>query len=342
MKKIPLVISPDYTTFFAVPRMYSYKGVNVYIIIGGRGIGKTTGFGVQCICNYNKRGEEFAYMRRYITELKKTKGLFDPIAKGVTVKGLSHGAYQFMANKKRIGYGLALTAQQTFKSGMDFSKVTTLIFDECILPRGGAYRYLENEIEMVLELISTVFRTRKNYKVFLLGNNADIFNPYWEYFNIPNFEKNYIDKERGLYCEKAKNSAKLLEIEMDTPLYKLTKGTAYWDYHYNNEVLTKNKHVRIIPKPMKCTLLCRSVLNGFTLNIYRHKLDRIYIEYRDKIIKDEYSYMIMEDGVLNIYYGNLYKKSDAKKFIDAMYYGDGDDYDSQKSKALMDVLMDTL
>lgn len=340
--KIELLIKPDYRTFFNVPRLYSYPEIHVYTVIGGRGIGKTTGLSVQVINNFNKRGEEFVYVRRYITELKKAKGLFDPIAKDVKVKGISHGAYEFTHSKRRIGYGLALTAQQTFKSGMDFSRVTTFIFDECILPRGGAYRYLENEIEMVLELISTIFRARKNYKIFFLGNNADIFNPYWEYFKIPNFQKNYIDKARGLYCEKAKNSAKLLQIEQETPLYKLTLGTNYWEYHYNNEVLFSGKKAKVIPKPMKATLLCRIILNEYTLNIYRYKYDNIYVESRTKVIKDEYAYTIIENSEPNQYYVKVFRNSDVRKFIDSMFYNDGDAYDSEKTYALMSTFMDLL
>lgn len=340
--KIPMLLTLDYKTFLNVPRLYSYPNLHFYIIIGGRGIGKTTGLSAQVISNYNKRGKEFVYVRRYMEEIRKTKELFTPVAKGVTTRGIAKGAYEYIYNKKRIGYCIALTAQNTIKSGLNFTNVDTMIFDECILPRGGLARYLNDEITLFLELVSTVFRARKDYKVFLLGNNADIFNPYWEYFNIPNFKDIYIDKSRCLYCEKAKNSPQLLEIEEETPLYKLTQGTTYWDYHYNNEILSSGRTPNVIPKPMKLTLICRLVLNVYTLNIYRYKVDNIYVELKEKKIKDSYTYVITENNNANQFFVNLYRKSDAKKFIDAMYYDGGDYYDSQKAFALLTTFMEMI
>ena len=93
-----------------------------------------------------------------------------------------------------------------------------MIFDEAILPRGGSYRYLDNEIEMLFELISTVFRDRTDYRIFILGNNADIFNPYFDYFSIPPFERSYIDVDRGLYCELAKDMPKAIECKSYMPV----------------------------------------------------------------------------------------------------------------------------
>ena len=339
---IPVILKPDYKTFYNIPKIYSYDNLNFFIVIGGRGIGKTTGLSYQVISNYNKRGSEFVYVRRYIQEIKKTKELFNSIAKGITTRGRANGAYEYIFKKKRIGYCIALTSQSTVKSGLDFTKVDTMIFDECILPRGGAYRYLGNEIEMFLELVSTVFRARKGYKVFLLGNNADIFNPYWDYFKIPTFNDIYIDKERHLYCEKAKNSAQLLELEKETPLYKLTQGTQYWEYHYNNEVLVHGRMPRIVPKPMKMSLLCRIVLNEYTLNIYRVKLTNIYVEARNKVIKDKYSYVIIENGVVNQYYAGIYKKSDIRAFILAMFYDGGDSYESPLAYGLLSTFVELI
>ena len=233
VKPLTLFIKPDYEKYVNVNRWYSYNGLNIFIIVGGRGIGKTTGLGIHVLQDFLNKGEEFVYVRRYIKELQKAKGFLAPIGNPEPkVIGLSTGAYMWTHNKTRLGYGLALSSQQSFKSGFDFRNVTTLIYDEAILRRGGMYRYLDNEVEMLFELMSTIFRDRKNYRVFILGNNADVFNPYWEYFKIPNFERNYIDKDRGLYCEKASNSPVLLEAEKDTPLYKLTQGTSYFKYHY--------------------------------------------------------------------------------------------------------------
>ena len=339
--KIELKIKPDYKKYVNVNRWFSYPCA-FYLIIGGRGIGKTTGLNIWNIGDFIKNGNEFLYVRRYITELKKTKTMFDPIINNsVTVQGLSHGLFEWRVGKTRIGYGGALTAQQTFKSGVDFSKVTTLVYDEAILPRGGSYRYLENEIEMLFELISTVFRDRVGYRVFILGNNADIFNPFFDYFKIPKFDKQYIDVERGLYCELAKNSAVLLEAEQQTPLYKLTKGTQYWEYHYNNKVLTV-ENTRIGPKPMNSQLICRLIINEYTLNIYRYKISEMFVELRNKKIKDSYSFVILENDEANRHYIKEYREADLSKFIRMAYFTGNALFENDKADALFKIFLESV
>ena len=338
-----LLIKPDYEKYINVNRWFSYNDINFYVIVGGRGIGKTTGLGIHVLQDWIKDGSEFVYVRRYIKELQKAKGFLAPIGNPEPkVIGLSTGAMAWVHNKKRIGYGLALSSQQSFKSGFDFRNVKTLIYDEAILKRGGMYRYLDNEVEMLFELISTIFRDRTGYRIFILGNNADVFNPYWQYFKIPRFERNYIDKERGLYCEMGSNSPVLLEAEKQTPLYKLTQGTAYFKYHYENEILGHKNEIRIAPKPMKCQLLCRLVANEYTLNIYRVKIDEIYVEIRDKVIKDEVSFVIMSDMELNYYHVQELRNMDVFKFISHMYYLDGAIYESELAYAVMSNVMELL
>lgn len=333
-ESIKLLIKPDFEKYYNINRLFSYQDIHVYIVIGGRGIGKTTSANIHNILDYMKNGNQFVYCRRYITELKKTKTMFDPIVSNkVTIKGYGHGAFEWDINGSRIGYGVALTAQQTLKSGMDFSKVTTLVFDEAILPTKGASRYLPDEIEIFFELISTIFRDRKNYKIFVFGNNADIFNPYFSYFNIPSFERNYIDKSRGLYCEKSINSPILLEAEKETPLYKLTQGTQYFEYHYNNEVLM-GEVKNIGEKSKQAKLVFRLILNDYTLNIYRQELGTIFVELRDKIIKDELAYVILEDGNPNYHYMQVMKENGLLKFLTTCFYTDGVTYENEMAFTL--------
>ena len=339
--KLVLKIKPDFVKYVNVNRWFSYQELSTFLIIGGRGIGKTTGLNIWDIGDFIKNGNEFVYVRRYIEELKKCKSMLDPLVNQIQVRGLSRGIFQWEHNKTRIGYGLALTAQGSFKSGVDFTKVNTMIFDEAILPRGGAYRYLDNEIEMLLELISTVFRDRTGYRIFILGNNADIFNPYFDYFKVPPFERTYIDADRGLYCELAKNSAVLLEEEKKTPLYRLTKGTQYFEYHYNNKVLTKD-NTRLGVKPLNAHLICRIIINDYTLNIYRTKLSEIFVELRDKPIKDRFTFDIIDEQKPNYHFIKEYRSSDISSFIRMCYFTGGAVFESDKADAIFESFMETV
>lgn len=336
-----LKIVEDYTKYVNVNRWFSYHGCNTFIIIGGRGIGKTTGLNVHNIKSFMSDGDEFLYTRRYITELKKTKTMLNPLVSGTKCVGLGHGLMQWENNGVRVGYGCALTAQQTFKSGTDFSKVKVMVYDEAILPPGGAYRYLPNEIEMLFELISTVFRTRTDYKVFIIGNNADMFNPYFAYFNIPKFENIYVDRKRGLYCELCKNSPALLEAEKETPLYKLTQGTNYAEYHYNNAVLNDSTG-KIGVKSSFAKLVCRFVYNTVTINFYRQRWNQWFAELKDKPIKDDKSYILMENNKPNYLYITQLRKDDIAKLINVCYYNGYIYFDNPKCSAIFDLIMEVL
>lgn len=341
LTSITLKIKEDFKKYVNVNRWFSYDYLHFFLIIGGRGIGKTTGLNIHNVKDFIRNGDEFVYCRRYITELKKAKSMLPALVNNCKCVGLGHGLLQWEVNKTRIGYGVALTAQQTLKSGVDFSRVHTLVYDECILPNGGSYRYLANEIEMLFELISTIFRDRTDYNIFLIGNNADMFNPYFAYFNIPRFERNYIDKERGIYCELCQNSAELAEAEKKTPLYKLTQGTSYGEYHYNNKVLTSVEG-KIGLKPLNAKLECRVVYNNVTMNVYRANFHDMFVELRDKVIKDRDAYVIMENGKPNYLYIDLLRKSDMYKIIQICYYNNYVTYDSERTAAVFSMFMEEI
>lgn len=341
IEPLTLKIKPDSVHFINMNRYYSMTDINVFAITGGRGIGKTTGVMIHCVQDYINNGDEFIYVRRYKPEIIKAKSLLDSIANRITTKGLGPGTFEYQYQGVRIGYGTALTVQQSLKSGVDFSKVKTLIFDEYVLPPAGAGRYLPNEIELIFELISTVFRARKDYRIFFLGNNTDMFNPLFAYFNVPIFKFSYCDKKRGLYCEMAKTKEELRKIEEETPLYKLTYGTNYAKYHYDNEVLSTVNGV-IGKKNPKAELMCRLIYNGQTLNIYRNKLDELFIEHREKRIDDDISLELVDNNRPNYLNIDIYRHSQYKSIIDICYYAKKLIFNSQKAIQLLDYIMEVL
>lgn len=316
--KITLTIKEDYDKYINFNRYFGLPFV-VFLLTGGRGIGKTTGFNITAIKQNNKNGSEFVMVRRYASELSKIKTSFDSIASGITTHGLGKGAFEYRYKHKRIGYGLTLATFQAFKSGMDFSKVNLLCFDEAILMPHSKLSYLPNEVTSFLELISTIFRDKKKYRIFILGNNLDIFNPYFEYFKIPKFKDTYTDSNRGIYCEMVKDKKAFIEASRETPLAKLTQGTQYWDYHYKNEVLDTNP-MNIDVKGDKDYLLFRMIVNGKTINFYYHSSDTIFAELRDKVINDDLSMTIMSNGKVNYYFMRMFKSSDIGKMLSAKYY----------------------
>ena len=338
---VNFILKPDFKTYYNINTPLSYDNIYLYLLLGARGMGKTTGVLWYCINRFKKNGEEFAYIRRYKSELKKSKSVLNKICGGVSTKGLGDGAFEFHINRRRAGFGLALSVQQSLKSGIDGSNVTNIVFDEGILMRGGLYRYLDNEVHMLFELISTIVRDRKNYKIWIIGNNLDIFNPYYSFFNIPRFEGKIIFKDRGIYCEELPMSNALYEKEKETPLFNITKGTQYHDYHYKNKLLVTNTYV-VEPKPKDAKLLLRIVYNEMTLNLYVIQGLKLYVEHRNKVINDNITFIIMEKDKPNYYYAKMYRDCETKRFIDLAYYNNDVIYNNDKAYGLMDLFMETI
>lgn len=338
-----LKLSNDTDIYYTCNKCMSYNAF-LNTIMGGRGIGKTTTFLILALSRCFNKGEQFIYLRRYKPEIKEfvSKDSLFPIMEGVAYKGDGNGGFLMAYEDTRLGYAIPLSVTGSYKS-VDFSKVSLIIYDEAIIPRGGTYRYLKNEVEMLLEFASTVFRTRTNTKIVVLGNNTDLFNPFFAYFKVPTFTDVYYDKKRGLYCEMPKNSPKLLELEKKTPLYSLIEGTSYGDYHYDNKVLG-SVPTRIIVKPGDGRLFIRLRMNDDTLNLYtywRQGEQYIYCERKERVIDDNITYPILEDGIPNYYYVDLLKKK-FKGFIFRLYFNDQFGFSDDKAGDIFKWIVDNI
>lgn len=281
---------------------------------GGRGIGKTTQMFGFVLNDHINNGSRFVYIRRYKPEVKQTvdpsKAPIASIVDGVTYKGDKNGGYTAVYGDDTLGYILPLSTSKSYKSSK-FKNVKWIIFDEFTLQRSSTYRYLTDEVTTFFELISTIVRTDKNYKIILMGNNLDMFNPYNQFFNVPIYDSIYYDKKRRIVCERPKNSPALMEEEKKTPLFKLLNGTAYGEYHYNNKLLAAVVP-DIKPKPNNARIYVRLVINGETVNIYLYNDKEgdlgLYVEVKNKVILDNIAYQLIDGGNNNLYFIALYRK----------------------------------
>ncbi len=329
----------DVSTYWDIIKVLSYNAF-LNVSMGGRGIGKTTQCKIWCTNHYKTTGKQFIYLRRYKSETALLKNFLDDIVDDIKFVGDKNDGGTYVWNGYEIGYLKALSVAQNYKSN-NFDNVDTIIYDEAIIRQSLSQRYLKNEVELLFEFISTVFRNRPNCRVFVLGNNLDFFNPYCEYFKVKVFNKKYYDKEKNLYIEYCDNSPKLIEIEKETPLYKLTQGTAYNKYHYENEVLT-NEMIANTPKRNTDKLFIRIILNDYTLNLYNRDNQRILIESKNKAIKDEHSIPILENGNEINWYYMRYFTDKYKKYILYMYYDRQVDFADNNAQALMTMFIDIL
>ena len=340
--KLPLKLKEE-KMYYSISKCYSYD-CYLNLITGGRGIGKTTGALIHAIKNYNNRGSQFIYLRRYKPELKAfiKKDPISNIIDGVRYEGDGAGGYSIKVDDETIGHCIPLSCSVTYKS-ISLPKVDLIIFDEYTLLHNNVNRYLTNEVHTLLDFASTVFRTRPNNKILLLGNNLDLFNPYYTYFDIPNFEEVYVDRSRGIFVHHPKTNPKLLEVEQETPLYKLTKGTAYAEYHYENKLLSNVERI-ICGKPNNARIYCRMRVNTYTLNVYLYDIlgeTRMFVEYRDKVINDNITYIFMDNNKYNRYDIKLFSDR-FKNYMYKMYFGNKVSYSNEKAADTFGTLISSL
>lgn len=328
--------------YLDISKIKSYNAF-MSIIMGGRGAGKTTQFIIQALMDNKKYGHEFVYVRRYKTETALQYNMLDDYLDNVKFIGDKNNGGVWKIKNHKIGYLIPLSAQSKYKS-IKYPKVKTIIYDEGILLPGGNVRYLKNEIIDIYELISTVFRNRKNVHIYILGNNLDFFNPYMAHFKIKPFKNIYFDKDRGLLIQYYKNSQELIEEEKESPLYKLTKGTTYHDYHYNNQVLLDNKvELSQIKNSDKLWFILK--VNTYYINFYIRSNNKLIVQDSEKDISIDtgvHLFVMLSSEEVNYWDMKCFKNS---KYYDALrykYYKNEIDYTSQESSALLDMIIDVI
>lgn len=330
--EMQLKLTVDCETYWDIKSVID-KDCYMNICMGGRGIGKTeqcNGFNLE---NYRDFGRQFIYLRRYKTELSGASQLLDRWLDEVKYIGDKNGGGMYKWYGNTLGFAIPLSVAPNYKSGFNFENVDTIIYDEAIIKVGGTQRYLAGEVECLLEFASTVFRHRSNVRIIVLGNNLQFFNPYCEFFKVKVFNGRYVDKERGLQILYSKDSAKLRAIEEQTPLFKLTVGTSYHDYHYNNAVIS-SQNINSSKKNNNDKIQMRLTLNSYTLNVYTRGNGRLFVESKNKIYDDGITFEMLKDNEPNYFNISRFKTNWYQYFI-ARYYRHEIDYDSQDSYNLL-------
>ena len=228
--------------YYDYSKILSYNAF-INMLIGERGVGKTYGASKFVTKAFINKGEQFAYIRRYKTELSKSsQEFFKPLINNNEFPNhefLTKGN-KFLIDNKEAGYSMTLTTAQNLKS-TNFPNVKNIIFDEFIIEE-GQHHYLKNEVENFLGLIETIARMR-DVRVFMLANAVTITNPYFMYFNIDlpyNTDiKTYKD---GLILVQYMKNEEYRKAKANTKFGKLIDGTEYSKYAIDNNFRLDNKN----------------------------------------------------------------------------------------------------
>lgn len=241
----------------------------INLIVGMRGVGKTTSAASWCVDDYEKwshqRPSEFVWIRRFKSELKgeDLQKFFDNLKTQEKYKDYEFevsGKVAKMRKKgqekwRKFGYFMALTEAIT-KKGIPYPNVNKVIFDEFIIDKDKQRhrQYLPNECKEFLDIVSTIVRDddSRNLRCILMANAGDIVNPYFLFWNFTDFDREITKKQGGEVLLHYVDNAGFRDHMKETRFGKLIAGTSYEAFAVNNEFVeastefigTKPSHAR--------------------------------------------------------------------------------------------------
>lgn len=161
-----------------------------YMIFGERSNGKSFAVDTYVIDKFFEDGSEFVFVKRFEEDLKPkymSQVFADDLEKYLLEK-YNHrikfyrgqwllweeGESDKIGDCKIFGYALSIANVNRTKA-TSYPKVNTILFEEFM---SIDCSYLPDELNLFLNLVSTVVRYRHNVKVFMLANAISKFSPY--------------------------------------------------------------------------------------------------------------------------------------------------------------------
>lgn len=269
--------------YYNYDRLFSYNFI-IGFVIGERGCGKSFGAKVAVLNKFLKTGEQFIYIRRYKTELDtalatfwddlQSNGYFEDYRLEVRKSKM---LTEFKCNGKVCGYAVPLSTANILKSTA-FPNVGTIVFDEFLLDNAGTYRYLKNEVTLLLDVIETVFRLRDG-KTILLGNALNVHaSPYFAYWDLelPNDGKEFRTFKDGAIVVNYIRNLEYREAKKKSRFGKLIDGTEYGKYAIENQVLRENNSF-IAKRPNNSNFFGMVIINGSNIGIWNGRDGYMYL-----------------------------------------------------------------
>ncbi len=278
----------DKSIYYTPERIISYNAL-LNLIIGERGVGKTYSFKTYAVKRFLNKGKQFAYIRRYDTDLEASVGssndnkFFEQIKREFpdsTFKiSKSKKVRKLYIDDKICGYALPLSSADSLKSS-SYENVDIIIYDEFMLKEGTTQHYLKNEPEVILDLIETIGRLR-DIKVYCLANAISSTCPLMNYFDVtlPYNTDIKTFKDGTIAIEYIKN-LKYREVKKASRFGKLIDGTNYGKYAIDNEFLMDSKSF-IKKKDNNAKFYFILYINGNSFGIWRDFKNQIMYVSKD-------------------------------------------------------------
>lgn len=184
--------------WYTLDELDQLENIQYYITFGGRGLGKSYAVDKRLLDNFFNNGEEFMILKRYACDMKTKiastmlEPLYDYVletygfkiryyhSKWYAYKPTEDGKIPPLSECVVMGYSGSLNEVDRLK-GSHYPKVTTIVLEEFMSMNCS---YLDNEVNLLMNIVSTVSRNRTNLKIYLLGNAISKTNPYTEALGI--------------------------------------------------------------------------------------------------------------------------------------------------------------
>lgn len=160
-----------------------------YIIMGERSNGKTYATCKYLIDDFFKNGKQFAYVKRYEEDIKGKymSEVFTHLEEYI-LQEYNHrikfyrgqwlvyedGTEGKIADCKVFGYAFSIVLVNRTK-GTSYPNIGNILYEEFM---SIDCNYLNDELNLFLNLVSTIVRQRTNVKVFMLANTISKYSPY--------------------------------------------------------------------------------------------------------------------------------------------------------------------
>lgn len=240
--------------YLNVAALMSLVNIVLFIIIGGRGTGKT--YGILKWMRDNKKTPMFIRRTQAQADIVGTEGLspwksialddnfsfkVEKVAKGVTA------TYEVDDDDNKIRPLFYCAALSTFSNlrGFDATDIDYIVFDEFI-PETHE-RPIKNEADTFLNTYETINRNRElkglpPVKIILMANANRLDSPLLMGLGFINKIEQMIKNKQQISILPEKSSCIALlhdspisEMKKDTFIYKLTKGTQFEQMAVNND-----------------------------------------------------------------------------------------------------------
>lgn len=253
----------DKSLYYDPNKMLSYNRI-LNCVIGARGIGKSFAFKEHPIRRFIKYGEQFIYLRRYKGELSKLKNYFNDVMFKFPDHEFQVKGRNLLIDGEQFGWGIPLSTWQSEKSNA-YPNVTTIVYDEFIREKDNS-GYIPNEVEALLNLMDTVFRSRDSVRCVCLSNAVTLVNPYFLYFNIiPDINRRFNAYENILV--EIPDSKEFSDQRKKTKFGRLIQGTEYGNMSLDNEFINDSS-VFIEKRPPNSIFSFSVIYRGMTLGIW--------------------------------------------------------------------------